>query len=58
VVRPTIVYPWRERISAARKAENLLALRQQLLSYRVLDPACGSGNGSIPKKWCLSRGVP
>lgn len=44
VVLPTIVRPWRERLAAARTDADLLALRQQLQHYRVLDPACGSGN--------------
>ena len=44
VVLPTIVRPWRERIAATTKAADLLALRAELLDYRVLDPACGSGN--------------
>ena len=44
VVLPTIVRPWRERIAAAKNDADLLDLRKQLLSYRVLDPACGSGN--------------
>ena len=44
VVLPTIVRPWRERIAAAKTAKELLALREEMLHYRVLDPACGSGN--------------
>ena len=44
VVLPTIVRPWRERIRSARSARDLLKLRQELLHFRVLDPACGSGN--------------
>ncbi len=44
VVLPTIVRPWRERIAAASKAADLLSLRKELLHYKVLDPACGSGN--------------
>jgi len=45
VVGPTITRPWRERIEAAGKnvgklRECLAALRR----FRVLDPACGSGN--------------
>jgi hypothetical protein len=45
VVGPTIVRPWRERIEAAGK--NVGALRKALADlrkFRVLDPACGSGN--------------
>src|SRR3989475_1111751 len=45
VVGPTIVRPWRERINAAGK--NVGELRNALVDlrkFRVLDPACGSGN--------------
>src|SRR5204863_7420782 len=45
VVGPTIVRPWRERIEAAGK--NVGELRKALVDlrkFRVLDPACGSGN--------------
>jgi hypothetical protein len=44
VVLPTIVRPWRERIENANSFKELVALRDELLSFRVLDPACGSGN--------------
>ncbi|MFB2982205.1 class I SAM-dependent DNA methyltransferase [Microseira sp. BLCC-F43] len=44
VVLPTIVRPWRERIEAAKTLKDLLALRQELINFKVLDPACGSGN--------------
>jgi SAM-dependent methyltransferase len=44
IVTPTIVRPWRERIAGARSATELLRLGQELASFRVLDPACGSGN--------------
>lgn len=45
VVGPTIVRPWRERIDSADK--NVSELRKALADlrkFRVLDPACGSGN--------------
>ncbi len=45
VVGPTIVRPWRDRIEVAGK--NLAKLRvtlRDLRLFRVLDPACGSGN--------------
>jgi N-6 DNA Methylase len=45
VVGPTIVKPWRERIDGAGK--NVGELRNALAdlrAFRVLDPACGSGN--------------
>jgi SAM-dependent methyltransferase len=44
VVLPCIVKPWRERIDAAETLEELGKVEQDMLSYRVLDPACGSGN--------------
>lgn len=44
VVKPTIVMPWRRRIEKEKTKKGLLALRAELLQYRILDPACGSGN--------------
>ena len=44
IVLPTIVRPWRARISAASTLKELGEVEQDLLSYQVLDPACGSGN--------------
>lgn len=44
VVIPTIVQPWQEKIESATSLKNLLTLYDNLLSYKVLDPACGSGN--------------
>jgi type I restriction-modification system DNA methylase subunit len=44
VVGPTIVEPWRKRIQAATSLKELTDLRKELFAYRVLDPACGSGN--------------
>lgn len=44
IVGPTIIRPWRERIDAAKSATELLAIRRDLTKFRVLDPACGSGN--------------
>ncbi len=60
VVGPTIVRPWRERMKAAwdtvgdpdltpgkrkrAKKEGLKEVLRDLRRYRVLDPACGSGN--------------
>ncbi len=44
VVGPTIVEPWRKRIQAAGSLKDLTELRKELFAYRVLDPACGSGN--------------
>ena len=44
IVRPTIVRPWEERIAAGKNVAELLELLRQLRAFRVLDPACGSGN--------------
>jgi len=44
VVLPTIVRPWREKIGAASTLKQLRRLARELLEFRVLDPACGSGN--------------
>jgi SAM-dependent methyltransferase len=44
VVGPTVAQPWDQRIRAAKTAADLLSLRKELLTFRVLDPACGSGN--------------
>ncbi len=44
VVGPTIVEPWRKRIAEAKTLAELLEVRRALAKFRVLDPACGSGN--------------
>jgi SAM-dependent methyltransferase len=45
VVGPTIVTPWRQRIDAAGKnVRELPKALADLRKFRVLDPACGSGN--------------
>jgi len=45
VVGPTIVRPWRERMTKAwSKVGQLKEVLRDLRLYRVLDPACGSGN--------------
>lgn len=45
VVGPTIVRPWRERMEAAwGKVGKLKEVLRDLRLFRVLDPACGSGN--------------
>ncbi|WP_437713236.1 DNA methyltransferase [Sorangium sp. So ce448] len=44
VVGPTIVEPWRKRIAEAKTLAELLEVRRALSKFRVLDPACGSGN--------------
>ncbi|OKH80883.1 DNA methyltransferase [Mycobacterium sp. ST-F2] len=44
VVIPCIVDPWMERIEAAKTIGDLEQIQLAMASYRVLDPACGSGN--------------
>ena len=44
IVRPTISRYWEERIDQASTIGELNALQLELQNYRVLDPACGSGN--------------
>ncbi|MDQ7014529.1 MAG: N-6 DNA methylase, partial [Planctomycetota bacterium] len=44
IVTPTIVRPWRGAIERATTLRELAALRQRMFTFRVLDPACGSGN--------------
>ena len=48
IVDPVIVQPWKEKIEEAVSSENLLdecyKLLSELSAFRVLDPACGSGN--------------
>jgi hypothetical protein len=44
IVGPTIVAPWREQIESAKTLKRLVELRDRLNHFRVLDPACGSGN--------------
>jgi len=44
IVNPTIVYPWRKKIDKAKTLKDLRQLRNELTQFKVLDPACGSGN--------------
>ncbi|ALB43460.1 restriction endonuclease subunit M [Anabaena sp. WA102] len=44
IVRPTISRYWEERIEEGTTIKELSKLQIELQSYRVLDPACGSGN--------------
>ena len=44
VITPTISRPWEARIAAGRTLPELIKLREEMLAFRVLDPACGSGN--------------
>lgn len=44
VVEPTVLRPWRERIKAAKTLKQLEDIHDEMGRYKVLDPACGSGN--------------
>jgi len=44
IVEPTVLRPWREKIASAKTLSELNAIREQLSDFKVLDPACGSGN--------------
>src|SRR6266516_263905 len=44
IVLPTVVEPWRERIASCRTIDDVSRAQHDLMSYVVLDPACGSGN--------------
>ena len=44
IVRPTIARYWEDSIDQANTIGQLEALQLELQTYRVLDPACGSGN--------------
>lgn len=44
VVKPTVIEPWSDRIEALSSAAEAEAAWRDLMSYVVLDPACGSGN--------------
>jgi type II restriction/modification system DNA methylase subunit YeeA len=44
IVLPTITRYWEEKIEAANTIADLNVLQLELQAYRVLDPACGSGN--------------
>ncbi|MBA3647411.1 MAG: class I SAM-dependent DNA methyltransferase [Chitinophagales bacterium] len=44
IVYPVIVRPWTERIDKAASLDELYNLLNALRQFKVLDPACGSGN--------------
>lgn len=44
IVRPTISKYWEDLIDSANSVKDLTNLQLRLQSYKVLDPACGSGN--------------
>ena len=44
IVKPTISNYWEAKIEAANTIAELNSLQLELQNYKVLDPACGSGN--------------
>lgn len=44
IVGPTIVDPWRAQIEEAKTLKRLRTLVDRMGNFKVLDPACGSGN--------------
>jgi hypothetical protein len=44
IIRPTISRYWEEKIEAINDLKALEQLKIEMRNYRVLDPACGSGN--------------
>lgn len=44
IVNPTIVRPFRERIEKAKNKKELVKILEEIQDFKVLDPACGSGN--------------
>jgi len=44
IVRPTIVEPWSNAIESTKTLSEMQALVHRMQTFRVLDPACGSGN--------------
>jgi len=44
IVYPVIVQPWENRINEAKSLADYYKLIKELRNFKVLDPACGSGN--------------
>jgi len=44
IIYPTISRYWQAKINEANTLKELEVLKRQMRDYRVLDPACGSGN--------------
>lgn len=44
IVDPVIVQPWNRQIDQAETLEDYFTLLTELAKFKVLDPACGSGN--------------
>lgn len=44
IIYPVIVQPWENKIAKAKNLEDYYKLISELRNFKVLDPACGSGN--------------
>jgi SAM-dependent methyltransferase len=44
IIYPAIINPWLDRIEKAQTLPEYYALLNELRNFKVLDPACGSGN--------------
>jgi type II restriction/modification system DNA methylase subunit YeeA len=44
IVEPTILRPWRKKIKSAKTLNELEEIHEELSNFKILDPACGSGN--------------
>lgn len=44
IVRPTIVQPFKEKIQKSKTKKDLKKILSEIRDFKVLDPACGSGN--------------
>jgi type I restriction-modification system DNA methylase subunit len=44
IVQPAIVQPWLKKIESARTLDDYYLLLNEISNFKVLDPACGSGN--------------
>ena len=44
IIKPSLIKPYLKRIEGATTLSSLIALRNELLEVRILDPACGAGN--------------
>jgi len=44
IIDPVIVQPWNRRIDEAKTLDDYFQLLTELSKFKVLDPACGSGN--------------
>ncbi len=44
IVVPVIVQPWSDKIESAQTLDDYFNLLKELSQFKVLDPACGSGN--------------